>query len=399
MKRPALQHLLTPTSVESFITEFWEKEFLHIRRNDQQYYNEILNLSGLDEYLSRNDIRYPSLRMMRSGKAIPTAEFTKRLAFGSYVTNGLIDVDEVYKHYQQGASVVLQMMRSGIPSITSFMNRLQKDCLFNVEANVYVTPGGEQGFTTHYDTHSVMVLQIAGCKRWRLYDFPRRFPLLNETFDTIQYRPSSPTQDIVLQPGDMLYVPRGMAHDATSTNEGKSVHITIGLFPPMWRDLIQSHLGTLKNDIRLRRCPVSYLLPERRCEFVKEAKEIGETIFQGADANNMLKLTLREHLDRQSRVTGGFFGRLDRENSLNNSTLLRARNDVIFSVAKEGAIIALYFYGKRLTLPAATEPVINDMLSGIEFKVSEIKCNLDEPSKLLLARKLRVCGLIEEVEI
>jgi bifunctional lysine-specific demethylase and histidyl-hydroxylase NO66 len=39
-------------------------------------------------------------------------------------------------------------------------------------ANVYITPGNAAGFTPHYDVHEVFVLQVAGKKRWTLYEPP-----------------------------------------------------------------------------------------------------------------------------------------------------------------------------------------------------------------------------------
>lgn len=36
----------------------------------------------------------------------------------------------------------------------------------SVGANLYVTPRGSQGLQEHYDDHCVLVLQLAGQKKW-----------------------------------------------------------------------------------------------------------------------------------------------------------------------------------------------------------------------------------------
>ena len=38
-----------------------------------------------------------------------------------------------------------------------------------LQVNAYLTPPGNQGFATHYDTHDVFVLQVDGRKRWRIH--------------------------------------------------------------------------------------------------------------------------------------------------------------------------------------------------------------------------------------
>src|SRR6185437_11471337 len=109
----------------NFIENYWENKHLHVARNNELYYRHILKLDDLDDYLSRNDIRYPSLRMIRAGKPVPLSDFSRQLKFGRYAADGLIDPDAVYRLYKDGASLVLQLMRSSIKSVTDFANRLQ----------------------------------------------------------------------------------------------------------------------------------------------------------------------------------------------------------------------------------------------------------------------------------
>ena len=101
-----------------------------------------------------------------------------------------------------------------------------------VGANVYLTPPGSQGFAPHYDDIEAFVLQLEGQKRWRLYD-PR-------TPDEVLPRVSSQNfeqdelgeciLDVVLEPGDLLYFPRGVIHQAVTQDENHSLHITVSTY-------------------------------------------------------------------------------------------------------------------------------------------------------------------------
>jgi len=394
----ALRQLLSPHSPDEFLARYWEKDFLHVARNDSNYYKNVLTLEELDEYLSRNDIRYPSLRMIRSGKGIAVSEFSKPLKFGTYLSDGLIDVDRVFRLYEEGASVVLQLMRSSLSSLAFFTNALQQSVRFNVEATVYITPPSEQGFTTHFDTHSVIVLQIAGRKKWRLYDYPRRLPLLNETSDIVKFSVSDPTHEVTLAPGDLLYVPRGVAHDATSTGEGKSVHITLGLFPLMWRDLIEQHISSLANDVAFRRAPTNYFHQGVSRDFGKHWIEMVTKAFGTIDLANLRREALGPHIARQNRMTSGRIATaLHRAVPITEDSVVRVRSGIVFDIEQRGASVSVRFYDRKITFPSAVAGAVTHALSGNTVRVGDLQANLSSNGRNVLARKLLREGLLEMV--
>lgn len=397
MGQPILSSLLAPTSPEVFLREYWEKRFLHISRRSSEHFRDILTLEALDEYLSRNDLRYPSLRMIRSGKAVPLADFSRPLKFGEYAADGLIDVDRVYAQYQAGASLVLQLMRSSISSVTVFANKLQAEMRSNVETTIYVTPPGEQGFTTHYDTHSVIILQIAGQKRWRLYDFTRRLPLLTDTFDKVSYSATPPVADIVLHPGDTLYVPRGLAHDATSMPDTKSVHVTVGLFPTMWRDLFETHLRALDDQVAFRHSPVSYFLPGEEAKFGQEKRKLCQLAFEGTQPVNLVKRIGRKEVTFQSRMTHGWMRQMELMAGLQSSQSIRIRPSIVTHIERDETSVWIYWYDKRLSLPIHVAPAVDQLLTLAPCVISQLQPNLDEKGSLVLAKKLIGAGLAEIV--
>jgi ribosomal protein L16 Arg81 hydroxylase len=97
-----------------------------------------------------------------------------------------------------------------------------------VNTNAYITPGNTSGFTPHYDTHEVFVLQIAGHKHWRLYASPLSLSHPNQLCTPQAMVGLEHTLALTLHRGDLLYLPRGTVH-AAQTTDSFSAHVTIGV--------------------------------------------------------------------------------------------------------------------------------------------------------------------------
>ena len=119
------------------------------------------------------------------------------------------------------------------PPVVTFCQRLAADLGHPVQANAYVTPPQNQGFSNHYDVHDVFVLQISGEKRWVIHEPVHPAPLRHQPWTdrrrSVERRAAEePVIDTVLRPGDSLYLPRGFLHAATALG-GVSTHLTLGV--------------------------------------------------------------------------------------------------------------------------------------------------------------------------
>ena len=94
-----------------------------------------------------------------------------------------------------------------------------------------------RGYASHFDTMDVFAIQIEGEKTWNIYE--GRFP---EAVSVPGIRPSdfskeqhdgmkgAVAQQITTRPGDILYIPRGLYHDAIATDQA-SLHLSFGATP------------------------------------------------------------------------------------------------------------------------------------------------------------------------
>ena len=137
-----------------------------------------------------------------------------------------------------------------------------------VGANVYLTPPGTQGFAPHWDDVEVFLLQLEGRKHWRLYGTrtpDEKLPRYSSP-NFSQADVGRPTLDCVLEPGDLLYMPRGTIHQGNCMPDSHSLHITISTYQlNSWTDLLEKLLpaalsAAAEEDVEFRRgLPTDYL--------------------------------------------------------------------------------------------------------------------------------------------
>ena len=87
---------------------------------------------------------------------------------GAEVADQVLD-ERIVGLVADGATLVLQGLHRVWPPLVDFAVRLRTDVGHPVQVNAYLTPAGNSGLATHYDTHDVFVLQVAGRKRWLVH--------------------------------------------------------------------------------------------------------------------------------------------------------------------------------------------------------------------------------------
>lgn len=194
--------------------------------NDPGRYAHLLSIADLDAFLRTDAARAPRVSMAdgsrKGSAAVPQDDY---LEPGS----DRVDLPALFACHDAGASLVVSQFQEIHPPLARFCRGLEKAFLHGVQANIYLTPPGAQGFRVHFDTHDVLVLQVSGRKAWRVWDsipFPaptRHTPWANNA------APEGDPHELILTPGDALYVPRGVMHEAM-VHEGAepSLHITVG---------------------------------------------------------------------------------------------------------------------------------------------------------------------------
>jgi len=125
------------------------------------------------------------------------------------------------------------------PEIGQVVVDLQRAMRLPGNCNIYQTlPGRHQSSPAHTDFHDVFVFQTQGTKHWKVWGPPPTHPEYHQLHrgkdydDILQVEElGQPILDVVLNTGQMLYVPNGFTH-AVSTDVGsveESVHMTLAV--------------------------------------------------------------------------------------------------------------------------------------------------------------------------
>lgn len=97
----------------------------------------------------------------------------------------------------------------------------------------YATDGG--GVGPHVDSYDVFLLQAWGRRRWRISR--QRNLALVPNVPLKLLADFHAAEEFVLEPGDMLYLPPGVAHDGTA--EGECLTYSVGFRAPTFQELLE----------------------------------------------------------------------------------------------------------------------------------------------------------------
>jgi bifunctional lysine-specific demethylase and histidyl-hydroxylase NO66 len=237
--------------------EVWSREVLHATAAElPQGFDDLLDLDAIDELLSRRGLRAPFLRMAKDGVVVPASRFTRSGGVGATVADQ-VDSRSVARLFADGTTIVLQALHRIWPPLIDFAAALTADLGHPVQINAYVTPPSSRGFSAHYDIHDVFVLQLAGEKRWLIHEPSFEAPLRSQPWTDRQETVARaaeqpPLLDVVLRPGDALYLPRGFIHAAEALGD-VSAHLTVGIHVITRHAVVQELAALAADDVEFRR--------------------------------------------------------------------------------------------------------------------------------------------------
>jgi hypothetical protein len=229
--RPALRRLVVDPV--GFAADTWGRAPLLTRAADLGgAFDDLFGEDSVDALVSTHGLRTPFLRVARNGETLANRAFTSGGGVGAGIADQ-VDDTRLTALFADGATLVLQALHRTWPPVVAFAQQLVADLGHPVQVNAYVTPPQSRGFDDHYDVHDVFVLQVSGAKRWRIHAPVHEAPLRDQPWtdrrDAVRAEAErEPLIDAVLEPGDVLYLPRGTLHAATALGD-VSTHLTFGV--------------------------------------------------------------------------------------------------------------------------------------------------------------------------
>jgi 50S ribosomal protein L16 3-hydroxylase len=196
--------LLGGMSVREFLRDYWQKKPLLIRQAIPDFENpispdELAGLSLEEEIESRLVLEHGEQPWeLRRG---PFAE----------------DTDQHLP--ERDWTLLVQAVDQFVPEVAELLEQFRFLPNWRIDDVMisYAAPGG--GVGPHYDNYDVFLLQGYGKRRWRIGQMcDSESPLLDHQ-DLKILAEFEGTEDWILEPGDMLYLPPRLAHFGTAEDE------------------------------------------------------------------------------------------------------------------------------------------------------------------------------------
>ena len=399
-KLPAIERCAGDSA--AFVRDHWAKAPLLRRGAGPGGFDDLLSLDDVDRILATTAPRVPAFRMVKDGKPLPPSAYTKSGRVGSQPLGDLADPGKVFDQFAGGATIVLQSLHRSWAPLTAFCRSLELFFTHPVQANAYLTPPSSRGLGVHHDTHDVFVLQVHGRKLWQVWDAAVPFPLAHQKkLPPGAESPSeAPLVEAELAPGDCLYVPRGFRH-AARTAETASLHLTVGILTYNWNELLRQVVELATEEAWFREgLPVGFAdepeaLTASLAERVAELRRFLDKVDLSRVADRAAR---RFWANRPPSLDGQLRLLLDLD-ELDDSTVLRRRPGATARLRVKGDRLELLLGDRTLTMPAGLEPAVRRLVDADRCAPADLAGLLDEPSRLVLARRLVREGLLQPTAV
>ncbi|MEV6863510.1 cupin domain-containing protein [Streptosporangium subroseum] len=188
----------------------------------------VVSFAALNDIIADHRLEPPRLRLSQAGEALPQHRYAIAQTGRRNVVWHKIQPAELHQRLAEGSTLVLDAIDELCPPIGALAAQIERTLRTGVQVNAYASWTAAEGFGTHWDDHDVVVVQIEGAKRWKIYGPTRPHPTYRDVQDP-EVPTGDPIDEFVLHPGDMLYLPRGHWHAVTASEGVRSLHLTCGL--------------------------------------------------------------------------------------------------------------------------------------------------------------------------
>lgn len=176
-------------------------------------------------------------------KLMNGSEVSKKEYIEEYDNLGLTEyrciTSKLYEYLRDGATLVRNRIKN-----EEFVDLISKQIANFAEARTvtgaYAAFSSKSSYKSHWDTRDVYAVQLLGRKRWILKKPNFEFPLyMQQTkyFSDIK-EPEEIYMDVILEAGDILYIPRGWWHDPLPLDE-ETFHLAVATFAPTGFEYMQ----------------------------------------------------------------------------------------------------------------------------------------------------------------
>lgn len=380
--------LIAPMTKEQFLREHWEQKPLVVRREERSYYAELLSVKKLEHVITSQVLSRETCFIANAARQVDASEYTH--------PDGIVDPSRLFQQFADGGTIVFNQLHTLLPELAELCRSLEREISCRFQTNIYLSPNQAQGFPAHYDSHDVFVLQVHGTKHWLVYDTPIELPFKGQPFRREETKPGAVTMEFDLRPGDMLYLPRGMMHDA-QTREGETAHITLGALTTSWTELLLEVVAKLAlSDVDFRRAlpPGFAQTGFDRTASRAQLRSLLERVLERGDLDQAMDHFADELVSTRRALLDG---QLEQIMSLGEVTIdhrAGARPNLVYRYVLRDEQIVVSCYGSEMRMPAHAAEALLYALETPDFRIAELPGDLDDAGKVVLIKRLVREGMV-----
>ncbi|WP_329138092.1 cupin domain-containing protein [Streptomyces sp. NBC_01476] len=267
---------------EDFLAGAFGRTFRHVP-GEAGMVADIFGWDDLNEILGRHRLEVPRLRLSADGVTVPQDAYAQSIVNRRANVWQNLHPAAFHQQLADGATLVIDALEELHPPVHLLADDLQSWLRARIQVNLYASWTGKEGFGTHWDDHDVVVVQLDGSKRWKLYG-PTRIAPMHQDVAEPEAPPEEPTAEFVLTAGDLLYLPRGWWHSVSASEGERSLHLTCGLTSVTGADLITWLSEILRRDEAVRADLPRFGTPEEKQQFADRLRDLLMNEFSdGAD--------------------------------------------------------------------------------------------------------------------
>jgi len=247
------------TPVQRRIRDFYFKEGLgappdvtHVHRPNLVPDQQLFSLEHLRRHLNDPLFDLDYVNLFQAGKPVDLSSAglyklvqKRKIRF--------VDRRVLQQHFERGAACVLEGLDILEPEINALATALDRGRTATFSnATAFFSQRGHEAYRGHVDTDDVLVIHMAGEKRWWFHrrQAPRRVNLAD--LDAAQMGPVE--DEVVMRPGDVLYL-RNYTPHRVETLSPCSLHVSFDLCDRQPSPRSTPPLEDLEKLFRLSRTP------------------------------------------------------------------------------------------------------------------------------------------------
>lgn len=373
------------------------REFIENHHDKSAYFEagaiddpgKIFSWDHMNDLLSRSKLwNADVMELALDGKVLAPARYC-RPGMGRLGERALRpDREQIHHFLREGATLVLDFLEGIHPGIQDVAMCIERLTGTSTSANAYCSWKNMPGYASHFDTMCVFAIQLEGEKSWNIYqgriNEPMAIPGAGPSeFSREQHdrQKGQVARRIVMRPGDVLYLPRGLYHDALTTDTA-SLHVSFGATYLAGFSGVSMLAQELQREEYFRKRLPHFDDGEALSSYLTEvgrrvSDRMADPEFHGRVRDQILR-------NLADKVTGH---RLPDRGPDRNYMVTRHEPRLV----RRGPVWRLEFRGSQTDIAVGLVPVLENILAREQFWISDLSELSNEP-------EASVHGLLNELE-